>query len=233
MKIKTILICLGFFSSVNSFAQFAVGAKGGINFNSFVGDRAYDVIPGFNVGGFVEHPILNFLNARAELLYFQQGGNLYDYQVIPPELQHNNAKLIFHNIQVPVLAEFGLPALNDEPLQPKLLLGAFYSYSFAIRDQYVNYVKVGGYEPVEYKGTADVANDFYRNQFGLIGGIAAEIEIGTFPVSLEFRYHYNLNPVNRPDSSGKYYLKNTTAAWGDNLKIATLSINAAVTLKYF
>jgi len=233
MKLKTLLICFGFFWSINSFAQFSVGAKAGINFNSFVGDRVYDAIPGFNVGAFVKRPFFSFLTARTELLYFQQGGNLYDYTVLPPELQHNNAKLIFHNIQVPLLAEFGLPALNDEPLQPKLLLGAFYSYSVAIRDRYTNYVKVGGYDPVEYKGNSDVSSDFYRNQFGLIGGIAAEMKIYSYPVALEFRYHYNLKPVNRPDSSGKYYLKNTTEMWGDNLKVATLSINASVTLKYF
>lgn len=231
--VKAILLSLGILAGINAQAQIAVGAKAGINFNSFVGGRVYDAIPGFNVGGFAKYPVLSFLNVRSEVLYFQQGGNLYDYEVLPPDLHHNNAKLIFHNIQVPLLAELGLPALNEEPLRPKLLLGAFYSYSVAIRDQYVNYVKVGGYEPVEYKGTADVAKDFYRNQFGLIGGIAAEIEIASYPVSLEFRYHYNLNPVNRPDSSEKFYLKNTTDAWGDDLHIATLSINAAVTLKYF
>src|SRR4051812_101023 len=118
MKVKTILLFFWLSISVNSFAQFAVGAKGGINFNSFVGYRVYDVIPGFNGGGFVKYPVLNFLNARTELLYFQQGGNLYDYAVLPPELQHNESKLIFHNIQVPLLAELGMPALKDDPLQP-------------------------------------------------------------------------------------------------------------------
>jgi hypothetical protein len=94
-------------------------------------------------------------------------------------------------------------------------------------------VQVGGYDPVEYKGTSDVSGDFYRNQFGLVAGIAAEMNIKTYPVSIEFRYHYNLNPVNRPDTSTKYYLKNTTEVWGDNLKIATLSLSVAVTLTYF
>jgi hypothetical protein len=233
MKLKIILLCAGIFSGVNAFAQFAVGAKAGINFNSFIGKKAYDAIPGFNVGGFVEHPILDFLNGRAELLYFQQGGNLYDYPVLPPDLQHNNAKLIFHTIQVPVLAELGLPALKEESLQPKLLLGAYYSYTVMTRDRYVNWVELGGYSPVEYKGHTDVSGDFYKNRFGLVGGLAAELEIASFPVSLEFRFNYPLSSINKPDSINKYYMKNTTDVWGDNLKIATLSINAAVTLKYF
>lgn len=233
MKIKITLLCLGILSSLHSFAQFEVGAKAGINFNSFVGDRAYDVIPGFNVGAFVKRPFFDFLHVRAELLYFQQGGNLYDYPVLPPDLTHNNAKLIFHNIQVPVLAELGLPALKDESLQPKLLVGLFYSYSASVRTRYVNAAQVGGYDPIEYKGHSSVAGDFYRSQYGLIGGIAAQMKIATYPVSLEFRYHYTIDPVNKPDSINKYYMKNTTEAWGDKLKIATLSINAAVTLKYF
>src|SRR5687767_11044019 len=90
--------------SVASHAQIAVGAKAGVNFNSFRNSKEYrnhfDVIPGFNVGAFAKYPVLDFLTARAEVLYFQQGANIYDYSVIS-DLRRKSAVVRFHNVSVP------------------------------------------------------------------------------------------------------------------------------------
>ncbi len=221
------------FIGTSSFAQLSAGCKAGINFNSFVGNKAYDVVPGYNAGVFIKYPVLSFLTARAELLYSQQGANLYDYVVIKPELNHHKAKLLFHSIQLPVIAELGLPALKEESLQPKLLLGGYYSYSVAVQEKYVNVAQLQGYPAVEYKGASFVSEDYYRNQYGLLVGVAAEMTLFSMPVALEFRYQQALNAVNRPESRSKYNVKNTVDVWGDDLKIGTLSFNVAVTLAHF
>lgn len=233
MRVKVYALGLFLCIGASGLAQVTVGGKGGINFNSFIGNKRYDVVPGFNVGGFAKYQVLDFLNVRAELLYSQQGGNLLDYEVLAPELRHSQAKLIFHNVQLPVIAELGLPSLKDERLQPKLLLGGYYSYAVSVRERFVNVVNVKGYPTIEYKGSSNVSEDYYRGQYGVLLGLAAEVDIFGLPVALEFRYQQGLNSVNRPLSRDKYNVKNTITEWGDDLDIATLSFNVAVTLAQF
>lgn len=217
-------------------AQIAVGPKAGVNFNSFRKSKSFrnyfDPIGGFNVGAFAKYPIMDFLNVRAELLYFQQGGNIYDYRVIS-EMYRSGAKVKFHNFEVPVLAELGIPSLNEDPLQPKLLLGACYSYTVYARESFTNIVKISGREKIEYDGFIDAQNQYNKGQIGLIMGIGAEMKMFKVPVSLEFRYQSNLNRANKPGTQNSYNLQNTTEKWGNELKLHTLSINVAATLFYF
>jgi hypothetical protein len=53
------------------------------------------------------------------------------------------------------------------------------------------------------------------------------------PVSIEFRYQYNIPRVNKAGTQNDLNLQATTEKWGDELYIHTLSINVAVTLSYF
>jgi hypothetical protein len=234
---KTILVgltaCLLISFSEISVAQIAVGAKGGSNINSFRGNNEYDAVPGYNIGGFAKYPITKFLNARAEILYFKQGANLYDYVFLSPELKRSNARVAFHNIQVPIIAELGLPSLNEDAIQPKLLLGGFFSYTMQARETYTNVVKISGYDQVTYSGHSDISSLFRKNQVGLLAGIAAEVKLFGKPVSFEFRYHYNLNKVNVAGTQNQPNMIATHQKWGNDLKLATLSFNVAVTLSYF
>ena len=217
-------------------AQIAVGPKAGVNFNSFRKSKSFrnyfDPIGGFNVGGFAKYPITDFLKARAELLYFQQGGNIYDYRVIS-EMYRSGAKVKFHNFEVPIIAELGIPSLNEDPLQPKLLIGGFYSYTVYARESFTNIVKISGRDKIEYDGFINAVDQYNRGQFGLVAGLAAEVKLFNQPVSLEFRYQYNVNRANKPGTQNSYNLQNTTDKWGNELKLHTLSINVGVTLFYF
>jgi hypothetical protein len=228
------LLAITFSPSTN--AQIAVGPKLGANINSFRKSETFrnyfDPIPGFNVGAFAKYPVMDFLNARVELLYFQQGGNIYDYKVIN-ELSRSNAKVRFHNFEIPVLAELGLPSLKEDPLQPKILLGACYSYTVYTRESFTNIVKVSGRDKIQYDGFLNSQGQYNRGQIGLIAGLAAEMKMFNVPVTLEFRYQYNVNRANKPGTQNSYNLQNTTDKWGDQLKLHTLSINVAATLFYF
>lgn len=222
--------------SFESSAQIYVGPKGGINFNSFRKSKEYknhfDVLPGVNLGAFAKYPVLPFLNARAELLYMQQGANTYDYPVLS-DLSRRKTKIRFHNIEIPVLAELGLPSLSEDILQPKLLLGAAYSYTIYARESYENVVDLEGRPAVTFDGYSDVTSQFRRGQISLIGAIAAELKMFSKPVSVEFRYQYNANRVNKAGTQNAFNLKSTTAVWGDELRLHTLSINVGVTMFNF
>jgi hypothetical protein len=223
-------------ASFSTSAQIAIGPKGGVNFNSFRSSESFenyfDVIPGFNVGVFAKRSVLPYLTARAEVLYMQQGANLYDYYIIN-DVFRKHSKIRFHTIEIPVLAEFGLPSLAQESLQPKILLGGFYSYTMFARESYVNIAKLSGRPAVEFDGSSDIQSQFGKSQYGIIGALAADIQLFHHPVSLEFRYQYNANRANKPGTQTSYNLAATTDKWGDKLYLHTLSINVSVTLYNF
>jgi hypothetical protein len=229
-------ILVAFFATVSfsSFSQITVGPKLGVNFNSFRNSKAFrdhfDVIPGFNVGGFAKYPVLPYLTARAELLYMQQGANTYDYRVIN-DLYHKNSKIRFHNIEIPVLAELGLPSLEEDALRPKLLIGGFYSYTLAARETYTNIITVSGRPKLETDGYINMLKHINRSQYGFILALAAEMKAFNLPVSVEFRYQYNANKINQ--ASSLYNLAATHEKWGNKLYLHTLSINVGVSLYNF
>jgi hypothetical protein len=223
-----VLLCLFVYQAS---AQIPIGAKAGINWNSFRGNQSFDVVPGFSVGAFGRYKVLSYLTAKAELLYFQQGVNLVDYSVLAGDLYHNDADVIFHTIQLPVLAEFGLPSLSEETLQPKISVGAFYGYTLYARERFVNVATLGGYDAVEYNGKQNATAQYKRSQFGLIGAVGADLTVLNFPVYLEFRYTHNLTRMTKPGMTTRYNLENTFDYWDNEaLKVGTLSFNIAVTL---
>ncbi len=214
-------------------AQIAVGPKAGYNFNSLRGNDKYDVVPGFNVGGFAKYKFFDFMHLRAELVYMQQGANLNDYEINVPDIQRNDAKVKFHNLQIPVLAEFQLPALSEEDVKPKLWIGGFYSYTLYARETYTNLVKVASYSPINYSGHTEVTDLFNRHQYGIVAGIGGDIKVFSRPVSLEFRYQYNINRANKAGTQGAFNLIKTAEEWGNKFYLSTLSFNVAVTMFYF
>lgn len=217
-------------------AQINVGPKAGINFNSFRNSKEYqnyfDVVPGYNVGVFGKYPVLPYLAARAELLYMQQGAKLYDYYVIS-ELFHKNARIQFHTVEIPLMVELGLPSLAEDDLQPKLLLGGFYSAVLYTRETYTNIARVSGRPAVSYKGSSALQELFNQSQYGFVGALAADMRIFNQRLSVEFRYQYNVNPINKSSSIEAYNLRETHAKWGNKLYLHTLSCNVSVPLYNF
>lgn len=211
-------------------AQLLVGVRGGHNINSFRGDDAFDAVPGFNAGGVFRYQPLSFLTARLELLYVQQGANIIDYTAIYPYLDRSRVRVAFHNAAVPVLVELGLPSLLERGFQPKLIVGGFYSYTVYARETYNNVIHVNGYEPMAYEGATDFTPFINRHQYGFIGAVAADVRFGETPVSIEVRYQYNYNQVNKAQTSLLPSMHRTHNQWGDKLYLATLSISLTATL---
>lgn len=214
--------------------QIAVGPRVGVNINSFRGNKAFDAIPGFNAGGYAHYQVMPWLAAKGELLFMQQGANLIDYVVMPGELSHHKANVVFNTLQIPIMAEFGLPSLVEEDLRPKITVGGFYGYNFYSRERYLNVAGVEGYDKIEYRGHSDVSSLFQKNTWGLVGALGADLKIFGQQLYLEFRYTHNLPAITKGSTVNRYNLKNTFDEWGkDNLYIGTVSFNVAVPLKYF
>lgn len=233
MKKSLLLLLFTIVAIFQANAQIPIGARVGINWNSFRGNKNFDVIPGFSVGAFGRYEVLPFLTAKAEVGYFQQGANLEDYSVLTHDLYHNDAQVVFHQIQIPVIAEFGLPSLAEEDLQPKLSLGAFWAYNIYSRERYTNSAIIPGYDRVFYVGHTNATSQFERSQLGLIGALGADMKMFSMPVYLEFRYTHNLSPITKPGMTTRYNLEPTFNEWGkDSLKLGTLSFNVSVTLHY-
>jgi hypothetical protein len=211
-------------------AQTSFGPTVSYNFNSFRGNSAFEVTPGFGVGGFFKHQLTDFLAPKVELAYFQQGAYLQDYAVSAPELTRNRSRVTFHSIHVPLLLELSLPTLRDEPIRPKLSLGGFYNFIFNAEERYFNSIRVAGYPRVESFGRSNVTRQFEQMQYGLIGALGGEIKLFSLPVSLEFRYLYNLNPISKSGTRNDVNLRNTFTEWGDQLYLGTVSFNVQVTL---
>jgi hypothetical protein len=122
--------------------------------------------------------------------------------------------------------------LSEEALQPKLMLGGFYSLNMKAHENFINVMNVSGYPEQKSEGGADLSSLFRKNQFGIIGAVAAEVKILTYPVSFEFRYQYNLNPISKAANRYHYALAKTHDRWGNDLYLSTLSFNVAVRLLY-
>jgi hypothetical protein len=221
--------------ALSAHAQISVGPRVGINWNSFRGNKAFDVIPGLTIGGFGRYPVLPFLTAKAELGYVQQGANLIDYNVLPGDLYRNNAQVVFHTMQLAAIGEFGLPSLAEEGIQPKLSVGVAYSQILYSRERYMNVATINGYEPVAFRGHSKVSDQFRKNQWSLIGAIGTDVKVMSQPVYLEFRYQHNIGEIANVGGGYRsiYNMTNTFDEWGDNLYIGTVSFNVAVTIAYF
>lgn len=232
---KSLLAGLLLVFALSAQAQFSVGPRVGINWNSFRGNKAFDVIPGYTIGGFARYAVFPFLTAKGELGYVQQGANLIDYSVLPGDLYRNNSQVVFHTGQIAAIAEFGLPSLAEEGIQPKLSLGGAYSQFLYARERYTNVATIGGYEAIDYRGFSDVTGQFANYQWSLIGAIGADLKIMSQPVYLEFRYQHNTGVVNQQGAAYRkmYNMTKTFDEWGDNLRIGTVSFNVAVTISYF
>lgn len=232
---RSLLVGLLLVLVLSAHAQIAVGPRVGINWNSFRGNKSFDVIPGLTIGGFARYQLFPFLTAKGELGYVQQGANLIDYSVLPGDLYRNNSQVVFHTIQLAGIGEFGLPSLAEEGIQPKVSVGAFYAPILYSRERYMNIATINGYPTVDYRGHSDVSDQFAKYQWGLIGAVGADVKVMGQPVYLEFRYQHNVGEVNIPGAANRttYNMSKTFEEWGDNLRIGTVSFNVAVTIAYF
>jgi hypothetical protein len=198
-------------------------------------DQRYHIsdisVLGFNAGGYAKYQVLSFLTARAELLYFQQGGTVENYYSLPPTVQHKNVKLTQHTLQIPLVAELGIPGMEENTIQPKLMLGGYYGFTIASRESF-NVVSKSKFETVSNKSGANVSGSYVYNQAGFLVGLGADMKMGDKDLSIEFRYNQNLTIINE-SGAALTNLGPTLKNYQGDLRTSTFSINFGMTLFNF
>ena len=183
---------------------------------------------GFNAGGFATYNVLSFLNARAELLYFQQGGTVENYYALYPSVQHKNVKLRQHTLQIPIIAELGIPGMEENSIQPKLRIGGYYGFTVASRESF-DKVSEDKYQVNTVKASADVSGSYAYSQAGFLVGLGADFKMAEKDISVEFRYNQNLTIINE-SGAALTHLNSTLKNYGGDLRTSTFSFNVGMKL---
>ena len=217
------------------FAQISIGAKVGANFTSLGDFTFYNSERSsikYNVGGYAEYNVTSFLDARAEILYFQEGGNLNDYYVYEPYVLRKDVKLTSHNLQIPIIAQLSLPSLKEKKISPKLMLGGYYSYAFQFRERYTKVIRIPGLPFSESETALDVSSQYNQSNFGYLIGIGANLKLFGKELNVDFRYTRPLNNLNADPGLLSDQILDVVDS-NNKLYSGTFSINAGLNLFKF
>lgn len=242
-QIKPLLFTalFGVLLTFSAHGQIEVGAKFGANINQF---NQPGTVFGFNGGAFGRYKVLDFLSARVELLYMQQGGARQDYTrnyTLTTSnvdfVSYSNRFVNLNNIEVPVIAEFSHPSYSSETVVPKILLGVAYGFNMAANEHHdkTYFFRSGTTTRMMVSDKVENVGDNYKqHQFGLIAGFAIDYKVGEHTLTTEVRYRRNINQLNQyrfgvPEKDG---LPGTIGQEGD-LYTSTLSINFGMTVFTF
>lgn len=187
MKTKLIMLTASLFllsgMIANTFAQSPIsfGLKGGVNLANLSGDDfSYaDARSGLNIGIVFEIGLpLSPIGIESGLYYSQKGASSENQNL------GVTTTLKADYLEVPVLAKlsFGPPG----PIKPHLLAGPY--LSFLLNSETVS-DGGGGSVSVDIN---DTTNDI---DFGLIGGIGLDVNMGLATLSLQARYSMGLTEV--------------------------------------
>ncbi|MEQ9423610.1 MAG: outer membrane beta-barrel protein [Cyclobacteriaceae bacterium] len=201
-----------------------LGLKTGVNFNSFI-QPGMTVGPNFGATARFSLPFTDIFDAQVELFYNSQGGGREDLsrtvEGAISQLTYINRAVVFHNLELPVILNFGLPELNGERMEPRFLIGLSYGYmmgAFEISDQVFtptdpDLAAVGGGVTVNAQNVRATA-DYERHQFGFLTGIALDNKLDngkTF--TTELRYRVGLNNVNNFPFTGELYTQTVSLSF--------------------
>lgn len=194
-------LCLAL--SFGASAQIKVGAKVGANINQF---NQPGTVFGFTGGAFGKYQVLDFLDARVEILYNQQGGARQDYLKNYTYIEGNidyirytNRYVNLHNLEIPVIAELHHPSFEDEVISPRLLLGFAYGLNLGATERHdkTYYFSDGPTSQIMISDQKEnVGANYKASQWGFIAGFGIDMQAGEQTCTFEFRYRRGLNQIN-------------------------------------
>jgi hypothetical protein len=205
------------------------GFKIGLGFNQFTQPGSFI---GLNTGFFGKYKINEVFNITVEALYSMQGGGRQSYtkvyddasqsEFVVNTINNINPFVVFHNLEIPLLAEFGFPELSKSSIQPRFRLGGSYSMvmgAYETKTQRYNYSD-GSAVDLGYI-REDVADRYKKNQYSLIAAIGLDFKTARRTFFIEARYRQGLTQLN------KYPY--VTPGTGDTLYSSSLSFNTGIT----
>ena len=223
--------------------RITLGAKIGTSLNQF---SQPGTTIGVNIGAFGKFHVTDFLDARMELLFSVQGGGRPNYtryvddgtftgtSVGVANIQAINPSVTFNTIEIPVLAELGLPEFKDLNIQPKLLLGMSYSMVMSSIEHRTQRYNFNDGTAVDVGYTRDEVNDNYkRNQFSVIAGLGVNYNLGKRVFHMDIRYRQGLTQVNQILYPVTSFSNGSSAGGGGKLYSSSLIFNFGMTLFNF
>ena len=140
-------------------------------------------------------------------------------------------KLTQHTLQIPLMAEIGIPGMEENAVQPKLFAGGYYGFTIASRESF-DKVSTSRYEKNIARSSADVSGSYVYSQVGFLIGVGADLKMGSKDLSLEFRYNQNLTIINE-SGAALTHLNSTLKNYQGNLRTSTFSFNVGMTVFNF
>lgn len=222
-------------------AQIMVGARLGANINQF---NQPGTIFGFNGGAFARYQVMDFVSARGELTYNQQGGarSGYTRDLINTGLgetfssvTYTNRYVNLNNLEIAAIAEITHPDFIEETVMPKLLIGLAYGYLISANESAEKTYNYNTSNPSATGLTSFTISDTHENvrsnyqhgQLGFIVGMAVDYKVGERTFTTEVRYRKSINQL--------HAINNITQVPGEigDLYTTTISLNFAMTLFNF
>lgn len=190
------LVLMGF--SYGSAQEVRLGAKGGVSFSTFSGDRLGNIKSrtGFHIGVLAEFPLSDVFAIQPEILYSTKGGK---YSEKGTELGVNYSYRVEQKmdyIDVPVLAKFYLLDGLSVEAGPQI---SFLTTSSSEYEGSLGDLTISG---------EDELWDFIKTDFGIAGGISYRLPAGVF---FSARYIFGLSNINDVSDSGDRKIHNRNA----------------------
>jgi len=164
-----------------------VGIKGGVNFSNFYGDDVSDknMKVGFNGGIYAKVPVTRGFSIQPELLYTSLGNKSTYNNFVQGSGEY---RFNLNYIQLPVLAVINVVSNLNIHVGP-----------------YVGYLTDANIKNVSSDGTVNnvtnlKADDFYRFDYGLAGGLGFDIDNFTMGA----RYNYGMSEIGHNSNAGAY-----------------------------
>jgi hypothetical protein len=164
-----------------------VGIKGGVNFSNFYGDNISDknMKVGFNAGLYAKVPVTRGFSIQPELLYTSLG-NKSTYNNFAQGSGEYRFNLNY--IQLPVLAVINVVSNLNIHVGP-----------------YVAYLTDANIKDVSSDGTVNhvtdlKADDFYRFDYGLAGGLGFDVDNFTIGA----RYNYGMSEIGHNSNASTF-----------------------------
>ncbi len=211
--------------------KIVLGAKAGINDGLFRTNNGFSLWDrnsntfGYQVGVYGIYPLKDFLKARLELLYVNQGAKLADYNYTGT-VKNVNAKAHMNMLHIPLVAELGIPDFTGL-IKPKLIVGGFYSYTFKVNSTFEQDTYFADGSNRTAHGREDISGLFKHNQYGFIIGIGGEISLGGKPLLVELRYTHTLNNVGIDGFEYSYLGSTKYNKYGTGLYPTSLGLNVS------
>lgn len=161
-------------NAVNAQNPVDFGIKGGLNFATFHGsDADYETLSDYTVGIAIDISLPTLpVDIESGVYYSHKGA----------QADGGNVRLNVEYIEVPVLAKYNLGLFNQ--ISPHLILGPYAGYTINSNARGVTFSNVDSLE--------DFTNDF---DFGLMGGLGADLKVAVTTVNIQTRYSYGFTSV--------------------------------------